>query len=275
MTSEEEWQEAVGRSWAAMYRQTDRSFAGLTTQLLEQIAPLPGRHIVDLGCGAGELSLALAAARPDVRIAGIDISPELIEVAQRRAAALPNVEFLVANAASWHREDFAPDLLVSRHGVMFFDDPSAAFAHLRAIAATGARLVFTCFRASTENPWATELARLLPAESGAPKLDSPAPGPFAFARPKRVRDILEAAGWRDIAFEPCDYTYIAGEGDDPVGDAEAFFSRIGPAAAAMRRLPVGERAELQAKLHSWLETHRSDNRVTFPAAAWIVSARNG
>ena len=275
MTSEEEWQDTVGRSWAAMYLQTDRSFAGLTTRLLERIAPLSGGVIVDLGCGAGELSLSLATSRPRARIAGLDISPELIEVARWRAGPVANAEFLVANAASWKREGFVPDLLVSRHGVMFFADPTAAFAHLQAIAATGAHLVFSCFRASGENPWASDLARLLPADSETRQPDSQESGPFAFARPERVREILEAAGWRDIAFEPCDYTYIAGEGDDPVADAKAFFARIGPAAAAMRRLAEDGRAALQANLRSWLETHRKGNRVTFPAAAWIVSARNG
>jgi SAM-dependent methyltransferase len=178
---------------------------------------------------------------------------------------------VLADAASWALPGFAPDLIVSRHGVMFFDDPVAAFRHLRGVVAPSAALVFSCFRAPADNPWASSIAALL----GLPLAANPrAPGPFAFADPGYVESILSAAGWQDIAFEPVDFAYLAGEGPDPVGAALDFFRRIGPAAATLRGLDGTAREAAEARIRDWLEAHRSGNRVALGASAWIVSARN-
>lgn len=275
MTNGAEWQADVGRTWAEAYRLTDRMFAGLTQHLLETLAPLPGNSVLDIGCGAGELSLALARARPQAQITGVDISADLIAAARQRAGGRQQLSFIEADAASWQSPQTAPDLLVSRHGVMFFADPVAAFANLRANAAPGAHLVFSCFRSPRENPWASELTAMLPANAAAAPPDPDAPGPFAFARQDRVQAILAGAGWNHITLEAFDFAYIAGQGDDPIADAASVFSRIGPAAQALRQLPEAERSRLQVQIDAWLQAHRSGNLVAFPAATWIVLARNG
>jgi len=272
----QEWQGSSGDAWAAQWRRTDRSFTALTEKLLSRLRGLAFAQVLDVGCGAGELALAIARGRSDVRVTGVDVSTALVAAARDRASHLANLAFDCADAAHWTAPvGGAPQLLVSRHGVMFFTDPPAAFAHLRAIAAPGAHFVFSCFRTPRENPWASEIAAMLPASLVATPPDPHAPGPFAFAQPDHVRAILSAAGWQDIAFEPFDYAYIAGMGDDPVADAAAFFSQIGPAAMAMRQLPEAERGALKASLIDWLAVYRDGNLVVFPAAAWIVSARNG
>jgi len=184
MTNAQDWQAQVGQNWARMYRQTDRSFTGLTQRLLERLEPLPGREVFDIGCGAGELSLALARARHGARVTGADISAELVAVAQERAGGRVGVAFEQADAAQW-TPPHAPDLLVSRHGVMFFADPVAAFAHLHEIAAPGANLLFSCFRSPAENTWASAIPALLPAAPPPPP--GYAPGPFAFADADFVR----------------------------------------------------------------------------------------
>jgi len=269
MTTGNEWREAVGRSWAENYRLTDRAFAGLTERLLSRIGGCDGKQALDIGCGAGEVSLALARGNPGAKVTGVDVSPHLIEAAWQRGAAMGNVEFVLADAATWKPELFAPHLLVSRHGVMFFDVPVMAFANLRAISASQARMVFSCFREARHNPWASELASILKVPAPG---SSTAPGPFAFADTGHVHGILDNAGWREVEFEEVDFAYIAGVGDDPVTDALEFFKRIGPAAPLLRSLSGDEREQAESWIREWLEEHRSGNLVAFPAAAWIVTA---
>lgn len=269
MTSANEWREAVGRSWADNYRMTDRAFAGLTERLLGRIGGCDGRQALDIGCGAGELSLAIGRGNPGAQVIGVDVSPHLIAAAEQRAASLDNVSFVQADAGTWKPDGFAPHLLVSRHGVMFFDVPVMAFANLRGIAADEARLVFSCFREARLNPWASELAGILKVPAPG---ESTAPGPFAFADTGHVHGILDNAGWKDAQFEEVDFAYVAGMGDDPVADALELFRRIGPAAPALRAMEGDARDQAEGWIRDWLEEHRSGNLVAFSAAAWIVTA---
>jgi SAM-dependent methyltransferase len=269
MTRGLDWREQVGRSWADNYRLTDRSFSGLTERLLGRLGGVEGKAVLDIGCGAGELSLALARGNPSAEVVGVDLSPDLIEAAQLRGAGHANVRFEEADAGSWEAGDFQPDLLISRHGVMFFDAPRAAFAHLRGLSNPAAELVFSCFRSAKLNPWASELGGLLEL----PQTPDPtAPGPFAFADEDHVRPILQDAGWDDVQFEAVNFAYIAGVGEEPVEDALELFSRIGPAAPSLRALDPDARERALGWMRAWLAEHRSGNLVALPAAAWIVTA---
>jgi SAM-dependent methyltransferase len=274
MTGKEDWQGRTGEGWAAEWKRTDRSFGGLTERLLARSRAFAFRHVLDIGCGAGELSLALARGRPQARVVGVDVSPRLVEAARSRAASMSNVEFVVADAAQWHpANDFMPQLLISRHGVMFFADPPAAFANLAGLAADDAALMFSCFRDRAENPFFGEVAAVLPSPEEAP--DPYAPGPFAFADRDHVTAILTDAGWQDIDFEPFDFAMIAGAGDDPVEDAMSYFQRIGPAARALREMDESTRAQTIPAIRKVAERNLRDGLVALHAAAWIVTARRG
>jgi SAM-dependent methyltransferase len=265
-----DWTGFVGDVWADEWRRTDRSFASLTRQLEAAIlaaAPPGPFRAVDIGCGAGATSLALAIARPDAEVVGVDLSQALVDVARNRLAGLPNCrveqgDVLVAAAA------IRPDLLVSRHGVMFFADPVAAFAALRA-AAPGATLVFSCFGPRSDNRFATLVDELVPPAPAA----ADEPGPFAFADPERVADILTRAGWRPDAPRRVPFAYRAGAGDDPVADAVSFLSRIGPAAAALRE--ASDPDALRLALAGALAHYRVGDAVDLPALGWIWRAQAG
>lgn len=270
MTSAADWQARVGEVWAAEWRRTDRSFADLSCQLDVAIlaaAPDGVGNVLDIGCGAGATSAALAAACPDLSVTGIDLSEPLVEIARAR---VPGATFRVADVASATLERNSVDLLFSRHGVMFFDDPATTFARLHAAAVPGARLVFSCFRTRAENAFAGDLVA---AVTGTAAADPPgyAPGPFAFAREGRVATILAAAGWQDARATPVDFAYVAGEGDDPVADAVSFLSRIGPVASAIAADP----AAMRPRLASALMRYVTATRVVLPAAAWIWRATKG
>ena len=224
-----------------------------------------------VGCGAGATSLALAKALPAARITGMDISPGLTAIATERAGDIPNLRFVTGPAEALLADHAPVDLFVSRHGVMFFPDPAAAFAALGAAAAPNGRIVFSCFRSAALNPWASEIG----AEIGVPTppSDTYIPGPFAFADPDFVRPLLEGAGWGDIDATPIDYSYRAGEGSNPVVDACDLFTQIGPTARAFNAAAPAARSDMLERIITVIERYHSGDTVDFPAAAWIWSAR--
>jgi SAM-dependent methyltransferase len=271
----EYWNGKVGETWVKMQERMDRALTPVTAALLSLAAPQPGEDVLDIGCGSGETTLALAGAvGDDGHATGIDISEPLLARARARAEELLSAaDFICADAATY-RDDPGFDLIISRFGVMFFADPVATFANVRALAAPDGRLCFACWQPPADNGWATfpltTLASLLPPQ---PAADPHAPGPFAFADPERVHAILAAAGWTDIAFLALPFIMVIGEGGDPVAAAVDFNLRIGPAARAIR--DAGREIEPAARvaLATALAGHHSDGAVGLPGAVWLVSAR--
>ena len=276
MTSGQDWQGRVGDVWAAEWQRTERSFADLARHLdkaITGVAPNRGRAL-DIGSGAGSTSLALHAARPELDVTGVDLSPELVALASRRAEqASPNAPRFVCGDAIAVAEREGPfDLFCSRHGVMFFADPVAAFAGLRRAAKDGAALVFSCFDDRSRNAFATAADEAIGVTPE--PVEGYEPGPFAFADSDQVADWLEQAGWRPEGAACVSFDYVAGQGNDPVEDALSFLSRIGPAARAMAAAEPEERVRITSALREVLLAYRSDDRVILPASAliWRASA---
>lgn len=273
MTDASEWRGRVGDAWAEEWQRTDRSLAPVQQALLDTLLPLlrPDAAVLDIGCGAGATSLALAEARRDARVTGLDLSAALIAAARDRSDG--RARFEVGDASRWAPADGCPfDALMSRHGVMFFDDPVAAFAHLRGLAAPGAPFVFSCFRAREENAWAAELLPVM--LHFAPELASAPPprqGPFAFADADRIRAILAEAGFTTPRIAPFDGEFVTGQGSDPIGETVSYFRRIGPFAVLLRDLDETLRDEALAMVEAIAAARLSGDRVAFPAAFWIVS----
>lgn len=274
MTTAYDWTGRIGDVWAEEWRRTDRSFTNLTSHLNAAIlAAATSRtcKIIDIGCGAGATTLALAQALPNATITGIDLSPTLIEIARHRGATRTNASFACADITIAAPHHAPTNLYVSRHGVMFFADPIAAFATLAEAAAPDAALVFSCFAERAANHWATEIVTATGGDGNAPP--STTPGPFAFADPSHVAAILESSGWHAAPPRRVDFAYQAGEGTEPVADAVDYFRRIGPAASAIRDAAPEERERYIARLTQVCERHRDGDTVEFPAAAWIWTAR--
>src|ERR1700753_1453003 len=189
------WNGPTGHKWTQFQADMDHNLADATAGVLRFAAAKPGEHVLDVGCGAGQTTLLLArAVGLSGRVLGVDIPQPMLAAAGKAAAELPNVRF-VEGDASRHPFEQQCDLAFSRFGVMLFDDPPAAFANIRGALKPGGRLAFVCWRPAMENEWVSvPLAAakdLLPAQ---PPPDPLAPGPFAFADPQRVRDVLGKGG---------------------------------------------------------------------------------
>ena len=266
------WNETAGRTWADLQDRIDRQIRPLGLAAMERLAPASGEQVLDVGCGCGDTSLELARrVGPEGGVLGLDISAPMLEVARGRAeaAGARNLAFHEADAQTAALPG-GRDAVFSRFGVMFFADPTAAFANLRRALRPGGRLGFVCWRPLAENLWLR-----LPAETAAglvppaPPPEPGAPGPFAFADPDRVRRILAEAGFTGIDLTPHDEAI---GGLDLEGTVAMSF-RVGPLGAILRERPDLApllRERVRESVSPWL---RGD-AVYMPSATWLVSAQS-
>jgi SAM-dependent methyltransferase len=190
---------------------------------------------------------------------------------QRAQQAGLRIAFVEGDAAM---QPFAPDqdLIFSRFGVMFFDDPVAAFANLKTALKPGGRLGFVCWRTPPENPWASApLAAARPFLPDQPPPDPLAPGPFAFADPERVRDILAKAGFRDVTISKYDGVMPMGR---DMASVAAQTLRIGPLSRALGEANETARASVVKAVRTALEKFREPSgEIAPPTACWLVGAK--
>lgn len=265
------WNDGSGKTWVDMQPITDRLLAPFEAVLMEEGFPGAGGAVLDIGCGAGATTLAMAKRLgPGGLCVGVDISAPLIAAAKARPVddGMAKVAFVEADAQTHAFEPATFDAVISRFGVMFFDDPVVAFANIRQAAKRGAKLAFIAWRSAAENAFMTAAARA--AAPFLPDLPAPvpdAPGPFGFADGDRVRRILDSGGWSSVEVRPIDVPCTVGE-----GDLFAYITRLGPVGAALRSADDDTRAKVIAVLPAAFAPFVEDGMARFNAACWLVRA---
>jgi len=267
-----QWNERSGPRWVAVQRLLDGQLEPFGRAALARLPLGPGLRVLDVGCGCGATSFQLADRVGDGgRVTGVDVSAVMLARARERAAGRSNVGFVEADAQT---SDLAGpfDALFSRFGVMFFDDPVAAFRRLRGALVEGAPVAFVAWRDVKLNPWMT-----VPLAAAAPLLESPpapsapgAPGPFGFADDARVCGILAEAGFRDAKAEALDLPMLLAGGG--VEEALEVSLQVGPCGQIVRENPhLTDR--VRDVVREALAAHLTDAGVSLPAAVWVYTAR--
>jgi len=273
-----DWNGDSGERWAANLTRLDLMLEDFGSAAIAAAKAQPGEHVVDIGCGSGTTSFTLAQqVGPSGHVLGVDISEQLVEIAR---AAIPDgapIEFRCADAATAALPHGQFDLLFSRFGVMFFDDPVAAFAHMRSALKPGGRAAFICWRGAQENDWVRlPMAAIRDILQPAPA-DPNAPGPFAFGDRQRLADILAAAGFTAIDIAPFDTALSYGRGasrEAAVDDALDMAFQVGPLSRALADQSDDARRRAADAVRAAFAKRPGKTSVLIDGAAWVVTAQN-
>lgn len=269
------WNEVGGPLWVASEDETERHTAPFGDATLVAAGPAAGERILDVGCGCGSTTVALGtAAGPSGRVLGVDLSEVMLARAAQRAsgAGLAHVAFRPDDAQSGDLGTEAFDLVFSRFGVMFFADPSAAFANLRGALRPGGRMVFVCWQPPSANPWMALPNR---AAMRLFDLDPPphdAPGPFSLADPARIETLLAAAGLASVDISPHHHLLQLGAGHTV---EEWVHDRLlmGPARELYLASDPAAQHRARQALVAAVAPYQVADGLEMAGAAWVVTAR--
>jgi SAM-dependent methyltransferase len=267
------WNGPAGRAWVETQDLLDEVLRPFETLLVDAVSAGSRRQVLDVGCGTGRTTLAIARLLgAEGSCTGIDISEPMIAAARARAErdGTP-ARFIRANAQVHPFEPASFDTIVSRFGVMFFDDPIRAFANLRRAARHDAELWFVAWRSAAENPFMTAAERAAaPLLPDLPARRPDAPGQFAFGNGRRVRAILEESGWSEIEVRPIDVACAM-----PRTELIRYVTRLGPVGLALSEADDQTRARVTETVRAAFDSYVQGEEVRFTGACWIVRAQAG
>lgn len=265
------WNGVAGRAWVEAQELLDGMLKPFEDRLVEAVAAQSATRVLDVGCGTGSTTLAVARLLGTKgRCVGIDISAPMISAARARAEREGSpADFVLADAQTWAVEPACFDMIISRFGVMFFDDPAQAFANLRRAASDGAGLRFIAWRGAAENPFMTTAERAAaPLLPNLPARQPDAPGQFAFADAGRVRRILDESGWAQIDIQPIDVVCML-----PEKELVPYLMRLGPVGRILQETDEQTRTRVIEVLRTAFAPYVHGDEVRFTAACWMVAAR--
>ena len=267
------WSDIKGDLWVTLQPRIDMMLATFGNKALDTLNPQSGERVLEIGCGTGTTTLALGE-RVGVsgEILAADLSRPMLNKAIERAnvGGEHPITFVEADAQVHKFPTATFDAVYSRFGVMFFDDPVAAFRNIRKAVRPGGRMAYVCWADRKANPWIR-----IPAGAAKTCLDLPAPPPddapgqFSMENEDRVQQILHDAGWSDIGLER--FT-VEGSIGSNAADAARFITKMGPMSEPFALADSDTQNKTLQVIEEALTPYSNDSGVTLGFSTWIVSA---
>ena len=269
------WNEVKGDFWVTLKVRIDALLLPFGTTALKTLEARPSERILEIGCGTGATSNKLAELVGSTgEVTAVDLSKPMLDKA--RASALEKgsdvLTFREADAEVYPFAENHYDAVFSRFGVMFFDDPIAAFRNIRRAVKPKGRLAYVCWASRKDNPWIR-----VPTGASRPFLDIPAPPPqdspgqFAMERKERITEILVESGWSDITIKKFEIDHFMGI---TLNDAASFICQMGPMSEPFAGATSKVQVECVAAVEEALQPFNGKDGVRMKFSTWVVGANN-
>ena len=278
MANEEQtkhWNSDQAGHWITHQQRYDAMLAPFGERLLAAAHVASTDRVLDVGCGCGATTLAAGRSAVTGTATGLDLSIPMLEVGRRRAVEedLANVTFLDGDAQTYPFRASAFDAAISRFGIMFFDDPKAAFRNLAAAVAPWGRLAFVCWQDMLSNPWMAVPGLAIAEQVGLPDLGPPGrPGMFSLADPEDIRALLDAAGFLEVVVDPMAEEILLGGGGS-LDDAVDFLRHGSMGRTVLAGMDEATRGRALQAVTDALAPYVTGEGVRIGTAAWLVTAR--
>lgn len=270
------WNGNGGKNWVSRETRLESSLKVFGQQAINAGSISPGQRILDIGFGCGETAIELAKkVGPQGQVHGVDISVAMVEAAEKKSLdkGIANLTFECGDAQTKTFPVDYYDLIFSRFGVMFFDDPIGAFKNIYKSLKPGGRLAFICWAPRDQNAWVGLPLQVVAKHlSLPPSPGSDEPGPFSLSEEPRVSGILDAVGFTNVSVESFQTPFVLGE---DVDEALSFLMQLAPSGSAINNAEADEdtRARIAVDMAELLKSHESDKGIAMSAAALLVTAR--
>jgi SAM-dependent methyltransferase len=267
------WNGEEAEHWLQYEDRYEEMLRPYTRRLLDVVGFDQAEVVLDVGCGCGQTTREAARSVGSGSAFGVDVSRALIARARERAAqeGVANTRFEEADAQTHAFDESAVDVVISRLGMMFFDDLIAAFGNVRRALRPGGRLVSVCWQDIASNDWITvpgaaalQYAHLEQLES------SEASGPFALADRDRIAALLRDAGYGDVAIEPASEQLLLGE---DATETATFMMSSGPGRRMLDGADPATVASVADAIAEALRNHESPEGIRLGSCAWLFSGR--
>ena len=270
----EAWNGYEGQHWADEHERYNRANDAMNQPLLDAAAITAADQVLDIGCGTGRTTRLAAQLATAGHATGIDLSGPML--ARARALAeeqgIGNITFEQGDAQVHPLPDDAFDVAISRGGIMFFNDPVAAFANIRRALRAQGRIAFV---APKDNTMSGDFARALAPlwhtmRQYGHRPINPEPGLASLGRPDRITEVLTAAGFTGVDTTSITIGMTFG---DNAAEAADFMFAMGPMRYNLADAPQAEIERTRAEVTESLRAFERDGAVLLHTELWLVRAK--
>ena len=268
------WSGKGGDIWVERQNAMDTMLSPLGEAALNKLNLNEGENVLDIGCGCGHTTLNIAKRiSPDGQVTGLDISKPMLKRAKESAneMSISNASF---NCVDVQTDDIGEEVYsaaFSRFGVMFFEDPIAAFRNINKSLITGASLSFVCWQSPALNPWQSLFIEAVKKYVDLPSPPPRSPSPFAFMESEYVSSILEESNFQNIMIEghEAEVNMFSGRS---LSDSVKDYISINPVVSGMLKDSTEqEKTEIINSAIEAFSPYYSAKGLMFPSATWLVT----
>ncbi len=269
----EYWNEKSGPKWVKNEDALNERLSILTNQLFSRAKIKATDKVLDIGCGGGDTTFKVSKLLVDGgQVLGADISLTLLDHAKSKFSNIDVMNFMHCDAQNYSFDKNYFDKVISRFGVMFFENPYEAFKNILGSMRTNGSLNFVCWTNLMENEFIIEGMDIITkyTQKVLPEVTKD-PGPFAFSDREYVNEVLQSAGFKNINIDEV-YTSISTK-DNPEQDAEILMG-IGPRARILseENLSREKIAMIKNEIIQRCKKRQMGKEITYKACLNYVSA---